>query len=304
MIYESEFIFLVQGRESELKSFTTLKTPNSKVITLSWDTNQNGITPYDHHYFLPNSTWAEGRNFLLTKAINLYSDYKYLIFLDGDMYLQAGKIEEFLNFLKTYEPVLGLPLSTQIKDSNRYLPESEVQTQTSFDQIMQAYSRRAVEDRICLPYITDLDHLSWWYSCELNQYLTTKYYERETLQFNNFIIENTHHPAKDVEETGGSKYVGGITKDGLKQCKQIVEKKFGKQGYLIGTLFHPKIIPRPVNINSNILNLFVKDQKWTIKRILRICLYVLMLIYANILKAVFRGRYPKQTVLVYKQQYS
>jgi membrane-bound inhibitor of C-type lysozyme len=217
------------------------------------------------------------------------------------MRIRLGKIEEFKKFLKIYKPVLGLPLSTQIKDSNRYLPESEVQTQTSFDQIMQAYSRRAVEDRICLPYITELDHLSWWYSCELNQYLTIKYYEKQTLQFNNFIIENTHHPTNDEVKKGKSKYIGGTTKDGLKQCKRIVEKKFGKQEFLIGTLFHPILIPTPVNIHQKIFIPIAKGQELTIDRLSRACLSVFILVYAKIIKAVFRGRFPTQTLLVYKK---
>ena len=294
---DNNFVFLIQGRHLELGNFAFLKNPDSKIITLSWDKPGTKVFFQDHHYYLPKSTWAEGRNFLLVRAIELYPNLEYVIFMDGDLQIASGSIDEFKEFLKIYKPVLGLPLSNQLKETLRFLPNSRVQTQVSFDQVMQAYSRTAIEDGICLPYLTDLDHLSWWYSCEINQYLTVKYYEKETLQWNSLLVNNTHHT---TQHTGalGSKYVGGITKIGIRECKKIIENRFGKQGLLIGTLFQPGCLPKPLNRDFKVHNSLENKREWTTRGILRIIYLNQALAYAKILKMLFRKKYPVQESIV------
>ncbi len=293
----TNFVFLIQGRLSELDNFAFLKNSNSKIITLCWDEPRINDSFEDHHFYLPQSTWAEGRNFLLEKALEIYPNLEYVIFMDGDLQIASGSVDEFIDFLIVYQPVLGLPLSNQLKETSRYLPESKVQTQVSFDQIMQAYSREAINDRICLPYITELDHLSWWYSCEINQYLTVKYYEKRTLQMNSFIIDNTHHTTEQTTLLG-SRYVGGITKYGLKECKKIIEKNFGKQGTLIGSIFHPIYLPKPIAANLSIRRVIENRKDWSSREILRILYLSHAFIYARIIKLMFGEKYPVQTLMI------
>lgn len=290
---ETHFVFLIQGRHSELSHFEFLKNAESKIITLSWDTSEINFLFQDHHYYLPESTWAEGRNFLLAKALELYPNLEYVIFMDGDLQIASGNIQEFLEFLKFYKPALGLPLSNQLKETSRFLSTSRVQTQVSFDQVMQAYSRKAIQDRICLPYVTELDHLSWWYSCEINQYLTIKYYEKETLQCNSLTVNNTHHTMPQTK-TSDSKYIGGITKAGIRECKKVIVKKFGKQEILVGTLFQPRCLPKPMNMDIRARKLLENERMWTVRALLRKIYFIQALAYAKVLKLLFGKKYPVQ----------
>lgn len=290
---QNKYICLVQGRASEINNFEFLHAEYTSVITLSWDCEVTDNRVSDYHYFMPDSTWAEGRNFLLKKALEHFPDFQYVIFLDGDLKITKGKFIEFLDFLNTYKPDLGLPLSNQIKDSFRFIPSCIVQTQVSFDQIMQAYSRKTVKDKICLPFETKFDSLSWWYSCEINQYLTVKYYGEKVLQFNNLVIENTHHSNAGDLKFNKSQYRGGTTKFGRAKCKKHIVSQFGRQGLLIGTLFHMKFLPKPSD--SNILA-FLKNRRpgnRSLRMNIKICLRIIGLSYEILLKVLFRQKYPR-----------
>jgi hypothetical protein len=288
----NKYVCLLQGRASEINNFKFLQTEYSKVISLSWDFELTENTVSDHHYFLPNSTWAEGRNFLLQKALEHFPEFNYVIFLDGDLKITKGNFVDFLEFLDIYKPDLGIPLSSQIKESFRFIPSCSVQTQVSFDQIMQAYSSKTVTDKICLPFDTQFDSLSWWYSCEINQYLTVKYYGEKVLQFNELVIDNTHHSDPGDLKVNKSHYIGGRTKNGIAKCKKHIERKFGQQGILIGTLFHLRLLPKPSE--ENILA-FLKNREEagiSLRMGVKICLRIIEFPYKVLLKVLFRRKYP------------
>lgn len=290
-----KFIYLVQGKMSDLKHFEHLNRENSVLMSLSWDeAPKDKVNP--RHYFLPESTWTEGRNFLLKKAIECTEEWEYIVFVDGDARGSSEGFLEFEEFLIEYKPALGLPLVDQIKKSGRFIPEALVQTQTSFDQVMQAYRRDVVLESICVPYSQDLDNESWWYACEINQYLTLKYYEGSILQFNRFEVFNSNHSNSENIENG-SQYKGGVTKEGLKKCRKNIEGKFGRQSLLIGTLFHPWYLPRAhghygpaklkIAIGEHNLRMIAKE-------ILRI---IVENSYNFVLQAIYRRRYPKQRLI-------
>ena len=287
---QEKYICLIQGRARELEHFGKFKTKRSALITLSWDYDLTSSF-VNNHYFLPNSTWAEGRNFLLERAQELYPELEYVIFMDGDLNITQGDFNDFLNFLELHKPDLGLPLSNQIRESSRYIAKSVVQTQTAFDQIMQAYSRKIVDDGICIPYTTDLDAESWWYSCEINQYLSVKYIGNKILQYNKFQIANTMHTsASDI--SSGSRYVGGITKEGLKKCKTLVTKKYGQQKPLIGTLFHPPFLPKPTSIKFKTYLMESKKNSNLLKRTFKITTLTIGTLYSLVTRLIAGVSYP------------
>lgn len=292
MTNHDQFICLIQGRASEINNFEILKSKYTKVIYLAWDFKPLENKVADYQYFLPKSTWAEGRNFLLQKSLEKFPDFQYVIFIDGDLKISKGNFLSFIDFLDKYKPHLGLPLSNQIKETFRYIPDCKIQTQVSFDQVMQAYSKKVVTDKVCLPFDTRYDELSWWYSCEINQYLSTKYYGDSVLQFNELEIENSHHSDSNEVAVTNSQYRGGVTKSGKKECKKYLTKKFGNQNYLIGTLFHPDYLPRPSEANILAMLDNRKHGENSVRKDLKLLIRIMGLPYKALLKAIFSKRFP------------
>jgi hypothetical protein len=207
--------------------------------------------PYSGHiqnqdiksFYLPDSSWSEGRNHLLEKAAK--GSYRYFIFLDSDARVISGTYSQFEDLLMEYNPIVGIPLSDQIESTWRYNKKKKVQAQKSFDQLVQAYDRKAIIDGICLPFDGRLDHESWWYSCEINQYLIFAKYKNKVLQFNEIKVFNSNHTTAGNEQDG-SKYKGGVTRKGLDKCKKMITEEHGKQPRWTGTLFHPWYLPKPI----------------------------------------------------------
>jgi hypothetical protein len=237
------FAYLVQGTSSNLVNFNFLQTANSDLYLLSYDKPIAKAPTGSHTIFLPNSTWAEGRNTLLQYAINGVVNYRYYIFLDDDVEIISGSFPDFESELIKFNPMMGIPLGDQIKETFRYDDENLVHHPVAFDQIVQAYHRDAVTEGIAIPYETIFDSESWWYSCQINQYLTLKYYRGRCAQFNKFQIRNSAHQWK-IGKVHYSNYQSGVTKHGLKKCAQFIEEKYGSQPKLINSLFHPRFTPR------------------------------------------------------------
>jgi hypothetical protein len=161
-----------------------------------------------------------------------------------------GDFSLFERLLEIYRPKLGLPLGDQIKQTYRYQPKAKIQTQFSFDQIMQAYRSDVVTESICIPYVTDFDSQSWWYSCEINLYLSVLSCGDEVIQFNDFEILNSRHDGVELSKNGNSKYLTGVSKSGLAQCRFFIKERYVAPKLVIGTLFHPRYLPKLMNFPS------------------------------------------------------
>ena len=113
---KKNFIYLIQGRAEEVPKLSALiNTETADLITLTFDAELKDS------YFLPNSTWLEGRNLLLNKAKNKTVKYKYYIFLDDDIVFEKGSFEEFEKQLEKYQPAIAHPFYmrkwTRVKDN-------------------------------------------------------------------------------------------------------------------------------------------------------------------------------------------
>lgn len=243
-----KFLYLVQGRKANISNFAHLQSPSADLITLTYDVDIDELdVSWVTNIFFPNSTWAEGRNHQLNYAINTSTDYLYYIFLDDDVSVEKGSYVEFESLLLEYQPAVGLPLCDAIKSSDRYVKKLQVQHPIAMDQLMQAYHRRVVKEKIALPFITKFDHLSWWYSCEINQFLILRYYRGHVMQFNTIQIHNDNHnwsPDKKTSDILQSAYMGGINEEGLKKIRAFIVSQFGEQPQLVNTLFHDSGKPR------------------------------------------------------------
>lgn len=237
-------VYLVQGALDDLLEIQELIPQNQFLMTLNYETNPDGADLRSNsHIYLPNSTWASGRNTLLKSALQLGIQFDYFIFLDADLRVIKGDFSAFETFLEMYRPKLGLPLADQIKNSYRYIPTSSVQTQFSFDQIMQAYRSDVINEAICVPYVTEFDSESWWYSCEINTYLCILHFQDQILQYNEFEIVNSRHDGPELNKKGVSNYQAGTTLDGLIKCKNYISQNHISPKPYIGTLFHPSSLP-------------------------------------------------------------
>lgn len=240
-----DFIYLVQGKRDAVLSYASLVSSRAKVFLLAYDMPFEAKPPMGvTTFYCPNTTWAEGRNILLESALN--ESFDYLIFLDDDVKIARGSFLEFENQLIKYKPSVGLPLCNEIKRTNRYLRNEDIQRPVALDQLVQAYSFETVRESVVLPFVTEFDYSSWWMSCEINAFLILRYYFESTLQFNNFEVLNTNHAWEEGISPTESIYVGGMSARQRLELRDYITNKFGKQPSISGTLFHPKYLPNIV----------------------------------------------------------
>lgn len=214
-----KFAYLVQGRAGLVKGFGHLHSHKSDLYFLTYDVPL--VLDASRAVFDPNISWAGGRNLLLDLAKP--SDYDYYIFVDDDAQLVQGSFDVFEELLLENLPYLGLPLCDEIEKSGRWCRHQAVQIPIAFDQIMQAFSRDAVSDQILLPYCTRFDELSWWYSCEVNQYQVLSQFRQRAAQFNSVRVYNSVHDWNDGQISSGSSYKGGVTPEGLALVRQWLD---------------------------------------------------------------------------------
>lgn len=237
-----EFLYLIQGRKENVIKYSYLQNANSDLIALTFDFEilENELISI-LNIFLPKSSWAEGRNKQLEESKKLNTKYLYYIFIDDDVEFVKGNFSDFEQRLIKNKPAIGLPLLTIIKNTNRFNPQLKIQHPVAVDQQIQAYHYRVIQDSIVMPLETRFDHLSWWYSCEINGFLILSHYRGYIMQFNDILVDNIGHlwnneTKKSIDKT--SNYLGGVTLDGLNQVRKFIEDKYGKQPQLRNTLFH------------------------------------------------------------------
>lgn len=232
------FAYLIQGKSDLVRGLCSLSGGDADVLTLTYDCDIPKFeVSWTAHIFAPGTTWAEGRNLLLREA-QARGAYDYYIFLDDDVRVVRGSFSEFEMLLALHKPAVGLPLCDEIKRTNRYDPGAVMQHPVALDQIVQAFSADAVAEGIVVPYVTRFDDDSWWYACEINQFLVLRYYRDRTLQFNDFEILNAAHTWVAGESSEpSSTYRGGTDEAGMRRIRSYIEDRFGAQPPVEGTLF-------------------------------------------------------------------
>jgi len=239
-----KFLYLIQGRKNNVLKYTNLKNDNSDVITLTFDEE---IFPKEYdslaNIFFPKSTWAEGRNKQLEYAKLLPYEYLYYIFIDDDVEFIQGSFREFEQKLIQYRPQIGFPLLTIVKHYHRYNPKLLIQRPTLLDTQITAFHIDTIKEGILMPLVTLFDDKSWFYSCEIINFLILSDFKRRVIQFNDIIADNVGHcwdektmKAKDPH----SNYVGGTSEEIKDEVRKYIVKRFGDQPRFANTLFHDK----------------------------------------------------------------
>lgn len=178
-----EFIYLVQGQADFIKKYLDLADRDSSdAVFLTYDQPVNGAT------FLPNSTWAQGRNKLFEIALNTGS-YRYYIFCDDDIEFKIGGWDKFERNLKDLAPAIAVPVFIP-KTKKTPLSRLKYQSFLINDEQLMAFHNKVFTDGVILPYYTQFDHLHWWASCEIQEILIQNFYPYDSIQFNDIHVIN------------------------------------------------------------------------------------------------------------------
>lgn len=192
-----DFIYLIQGQASLIYNYLQLRNRiNSKALFLTYDNKIEGA------FYLPNSTWAEGRNYLLSKAMGIKDQFTYFIFLDDDVKLIEGSYELFERQLLKHNPSIAVPIF--IHKSNTSIISIKIFSKSinlfptfqickRADAQFIAFHKNVIHDNLVFPLQTQFDNISWWCTSSTQQLLIFNLYGRRFIQFNNIKIANIHH---------------------------------------------------------------------------------------------------------------
>ena len=179
-----DFIYLVQGQSDRVKNYLHLAArKQADALFLTYDRPLEGKKAL----FLPQSSWAEGRNRLLELA-RQRGTYSYYIFCDDDISFIRGDWDEFEAHLLALKPAIGVPVVP--KTVNRTLDWLEHQVFLLNDEQLMAFHHEVIADALVLPYQLRFDDIHWWITCEIQEALIQRFYPRGAVQFNRIEITN------------------------------------------------------------------------------------------------------------------
>ena len=204
----SKVIYLVQGQSEYILNYFHLKERKDvDCIFITYDKEIDGVG------YFPNSTWGEGRNYLLQKALESGKDYQYYIFLDDDVRFLEGSYGAFEKQLLKYKPAIAVPVfvpKTKITImgfnswfTNRFVPLRIHQQCRFADAQFIAFHRDVIEDRLVVPLQTHFDKVSWYATSSTQQLLMFNLYKKYILQFNTIKVQNASHrdyPKREFKE--------------------------------------------------------------------------------------------------------
>lgn len=188
------FLYLIQGKASNVRKYAFLRSESADLLGLSYDQPEPGFE------FFPNSSFATGRNFLLSLATQRLSEFDYLIFLDDDVEFCRGSFLQMERNLQRYRPAIAVPLTEKTRRTPMSIERSGViyplfrwQHLHINDEQYLALSRAVVQQGLLLPYRTDWDRQSWFVCCLIQEALIQHHYFGQAVQFNDCEIRNDQH---------------------------------------------------------------------------------------------------------------
>jgi hypothetical protein len=186
ILFVKPFVYLLQAQTDDILSSPLLQQiahDDADVHVLVWG------RPSSHPsvLYLPNSSWAEGRNALFRRAYDPFRSYRYYVLLDDDVNLvhvndfgrnARSPWRTFEAALLHFAPAIAVPFHTW-HDIN---PAAEVQALYNFDPIVTAFHRDVAE--FYLPYVTRFDAESWYYANVVTVTLAALFHNDNRLQIN------------------------------------------------------------------------------------------------------------------------
>ena len=209
---QTKFLVMVQG-ESCLKNhlnseeaFGNTTLCQCDVLVLAYKRECNEASPVHIKYvFKPGTTWNEGRNLLLEVGRSRSENYLYYIFMDDDIELitelSVNPWRTFLDFLIDIEPAVGV-VDHQCNVQNGLnamerlgcginVNSTNYINAPNFDSAFNAFHYQAVD--YILPYPTQFDKISWWYSSFYSKVKCDIMFPGQTLMHSKVTVINPQH---------------------------------------------------------------------------------------------------------------
>lgn len=147
-------------------------------------------------HFIPKTTWAQGRNLLVEKALTAGA-YDYFVFCDDDVRFASGDLAAFEAALRKSQPLVGLPLMTRASRKGLLLSGQDVQRAVVIDEQLMAVHRSLIGRLGISPIVTDYDDVSWWISCRILESILVRDHHPYIHQYNGIVVRNEVHRFKD-----------------------------------------------------------------------------------------------------------
>lgn len=183
------FVYMMQA-PSVPKPEPIRQTDCRKIMWLTW---ANGIKPeHRGHIHQPGSSWTQGRNALLKRALH-ETPADYYIFLDDDVPSRLKVINGpngdpwniFEAFLIKWKPAVGYVAHYASQKSTPGLVTSGI---GNVDANLNAFHSSTVG--ILLPYVESLDAMSWYFSQVIQSYIVAALYPSHRIGLNSLSIDN------------------------------------------------------------------------------------------------------------------
>ena len=197
--------YLVQGEAYQYADrMAEMADSGAEVIFLTWDKQIDGAL------FLPNSTWAQGRNFLLQHVLKNNYNFEYLVFIDGDARPIKGSWQEFNEFLINKKPQACMPLMlyTQyllhnlLKRLNSTIFIPKYQRALAHDTQVVACRKDVIHEVGKIMHPTIFDNLCWHYNGMIFQAILKYLMPHNIIQFNGLEVGNNSHLQYPIEHDG------------------------------------------------------------------------------------------------------
>lgn len=206
-----KIIYLVQGRARELQYWRN-KLETRQYLLASWDEKS------DISIYIPNTTWAEGRKILYEYAQQLYQDFDYVVFIDGDALLKEGSLDQFEENIINDMPCIALPWCDKL---NRFKFLRKIVSKGGMfdsDELFQGFSRQYLIDNFddSSPYNPAYDNISWWLSCIISQAEFRKTSFGEAIIYSDVYIVNSDHSGEYNRDFTHKKQSDVLKLEGLK----------------------------------------------------------------------------------------
>lgn len=179
-----KFCYLINSRGVMPENYRFLKNKDSDVFVATWIDNHFSADWFSLFRREPNSTWGEGRNFILNEVKDM--DYDYFVFLDDDIASDfENKILEVQDFIEKNEPSALYP---HIKRQKGRHTKDTVERTYSTDASFTYMHKDAA--RTLLPYYNAYEDQSWYYSNVIINYLQYYFYDESRFQYNEMSFRN------------------------------------------------------------------------------------------------------------------
>ena len=206
--------------------------------------------PHVSYIYNTNTTWNTGRNLLYKTAMQREEKYIYYVLMDDDVRLKYKDGFTGENAWRDYEesllreqlPVVGLDrlhgrVERILKHSRLKLCLTDFIPTSTFDPMVSAFHFKAISN--ILPYHTEYDKLSWWYSQYfIHDKALIMYYGYLTLHRKVYALNPKHRHYPRIRGKGD------IHKESQDVVRKEIQNEFPESPELLNQNLYNSILAR------------------------------------------------------------